>query len=184
MMANIHHFYSLANDHQIAEGIGWYKTWSRKIAKLDPTNPRRAWAIFSILSPLNSVERNWELTKLIYATNGNLTSGYFRKQLAKANAIHNGELPAEESSISKTPVKTISFFRNFTGNMEAVTIDSWMLKAVFNVNFKKGDKTPSMSSVRNYNSIVEAVRIVANELDIAPAELQAIVWVVIRELWG
>ena len=68
--------------------------------------------------------------------------------------------------------------------MEAVTIDSWMLKAVFNVNFKKGDKTPSMSSVRNYNSIVEAVRIVASELDIAPAELQAIVWVVIRDLWG
>lgn len=184
MAANVRAFYSRASDSQIAEGMGWYRFWAKRIARLDSENPARAMAIFAILSPLNPLDRNWELTQLVYSTNGQLSSGYFKKQLAKARAIHNGEMPAIESSVSKSPVKTVAFFRNLMGDENAVTIDSWMLSAVFNYKFKKGDKFPSMSSVRNYNAIAEAVRIVAAELDIAPRELQAIVWIVVREMWG
>ena len=66
--------------------------------------------------------------------------------------------------------KTNAFARNIAGDSDAVTIDAWMLRPF---GLKAANK-------RNYTTLANAVRVVAAEVDMTPADLQALIWVRLR----
>lgn len=67
-------------------------------------------------------------------------------------------------------MKTNAFARNISGDLNAVTIDAWMLRPF---GLKEANKT-------NYRTLAEAVRVVAAEVGMTPADLQALIWVRLR----
>lgn len=70
--------------------------------------------------------------------------------------------------------KVSAFFRNLIGDMDAVTIDAWMLNAA-GVDY---------ANVGNRQAIEFAVRRIAEEADLTPAQVQAIIWTVVRDRWA
>jgi len=71
--------------------------------------------------------------------------------------------------------KVNAFARNIAGDWDAVTIDMWAFAAAC------GDLPASMLARRGaYETVADAYRIAAKKFGIAPAQMQAIVWVAIR----
>lgn len=71
--------------------------------------------------------------------------------------------------------KVNAFARNIAGDWDAVTIDMWAFTAAC------GDLPASMLARRGaYETVADAYRIAAKKFGIAPAQMQAIVWVAIR----
>jgi len=69
--------------------------------------------------------------------------------------------------------KTNAFARNIAGDTDAVTIDVWMIRAAGLDAAKGVNKT-------EYNMLADCVRIVAKEFGLAPAVMQALIWIVAR----
>jgi hypothetical protein len=67
-------------------------------------------------------------------------------------------------------LKTNAFARNIAGDLDAVTIDAWMLRPF---GLKAVNKT-------NYRTLSNAIRTVAREVNMTPADLQALIWVRLR----
>jgi hypothetical protein len=87
----------------------------------------------------------------------------------KAWAIAHGTDP----DVALRGLKVRAFYRNLIGDLEAVTIDGWMLKAL---GLTQGAvRTPARHAI-----VVRAVTDAAERFNIAPAEAQAIVWVHVR----
>lgn len=70
--------------------------------------------------------------------------------------------------------KVRAFAANLTGDEYAVTIDVWMLAAA-------GVK---YANVGNRRAIERAIRAIAEEHELSPAKVQAIIWTVIRDRWA
>lgn len=68
--------------------------------------------------------------------------------------------------------KTNAFARAIAGDMDAVVVDVWMCRAA-----GLGKDAPN---VREYRAIAEAVRTVAAEYRMAPAVMQALLWIIVR----
>ena len=168
ILANLYDLFMSASPAQIQQGIEWYSDASavaQEMIRLDPTlNLEKAASIISAFSPRGS----WAQNK--------------RKALRYAACLHVGGLRncikmASESRILgfealKGP-KTNAFARNIAGDLDAVTVDSWMMRAA---GFESG-KSPT---VRQYRSISSAVRMIASSSGLAPAHVQAIIWIVKR----
>lgn len=69
--------------------------------------------------------------------------------------------------------KTNAFARNIAGDLSAVTIDTWMIKAAGMDNKKGVNKS-------QYKLLAGIITELAEEHGIAPAQLQALIWIVIR----
>lgn len=72
--------------------------------------------------------------------------------------------------------KVLSFQANLLGDMNAVTVDTWMMKA-----FGMDHDNPSPSE---YDAIARATRKFARQKGIEPSQMQAAVWVGIKALDG
>lgn len=70
-------------------------------------------------------------------------------------------------------LKTNAFARNIAGDLSAVTIDTWMIKAAGMPGTRGINKT-------QYGVLANAVTDLAAEYGIAPAQLQALIWIVVR----
>lgn len=68
-------------------------------------------------------------------------------------------------------LKTNAFARNIAGDLDCVTIDAWMLRPF---GLKAVNKT-------NYRTLSDAIRTVALEVNMTPADLQALIWVRLRK---
>lgn len=68
--------------------------------------------------------------------------------------------------------KTNAFARAIAGDMDAITIDVWMLKAA---GLDRNDTNKTI-----YAELSEAVRIVADEFAMSARDMQALIWIVFR----
>lgn len=68
--------------------------------------------------------------------------------------------------------KTNAFARNIAGDMEKVTIDVWMIRAA---GYDRLDANKTM-----YTQMSNIVTELAVEYNVTPAQLQALIWIVIR----
>jgi hypothetical protein len=68
--------------------------------------------------------------------------------------------------------KTNAFARNIAGDMSAVTVDIWMMRAA-------GLSTDAPTIVQ-YREISAAIAMLAREYDMSPAAAQACLWTVVR----
>ena len=86
------------------------------------------------------------------------------------NSKRAAERAARDGISALKGLKTNAFARNISGDTESVTIDAWMLRPF-------GLKS---ASVRNYRTLADAIRTVAREVGMNPADLQALIWVRLR----
>lgn len=70
-------------------------------------------------------------------------------------------------------LKTNSFARNIAGDMDAVTIDVWMIRAAGLDGAKGVNDT-------QYRILTEIVRDLAVDYRMAPAHIQALIWIIVR----
>lgn len=128
--------------------------------------------IMAALSPNNKWERN-KIDADMFLSVPSLETKVctFTNQRKKALAIYNGSGDVEEIETILNGIKTKNFFNNilFYGDSENVTVDMWAFRSV-GVEEK----------LKNVPLVTQAYTEVANELNIQPHQLQAVVWGVIR----
>ena len=98
----------------------------------------------------------------------------------QAEAIIAGEHPSQVlnqsgSKSARGVGKTTSFWRNLCGDLDPVTIDVWAARAA-----EGRDWRASQPTGRRYQRIERAYRTAARRRGVAPAVMQATVWIVER----
>ena len=68
--------------------------------------------------------------------------------------------------------KTNSFAKNIAGDMSVVTIDVWMIRAA---GYNRLDANKTM-----YNTMENVIVELAESYSVSPAQLQALIWIVVR----
>lgn len=132
--------------------------------------------ILAATSPQVTIQVNWNLACRIYheykaGREPNLI-GCMRYHKPNVNRVLAGE------SLSGRKVQ--NFYQNIIGNLQAVTIDTWMLK-LFGWNDRHTRKTPYKTQ---YDKMARGFRSVARNNELEPAELQAMLWIKYRERNG
>ena len=162
---------------QKKEGKSWYGRANRicnKIAKQYDIPLYKVVGILAALSPSNKWERNILDTKNFIKERGNVKVCTYRVNKAKAlDILLNANGKQAVLKILNGP-KTTAFFTNIfhprTGG--AVTIDRWALRSV-----QEGESLP----IGQKRKLVEAYQEAAHDACIKPHELQAIVWIAVKE---
>jgi hypothetical protein len=145
-------WYEEATEH--AESIAWH---------LDSTVEVAA-CVIAAFSPRTSWTRNLQHAYK-YAQGGTIPGLRIWTVMADASLTQGFDA-------LKGP-KTNAFARNIAGDVDAVTIDVWMMRAAG----LSGHDTPT---VVQYRRIADAVRALAVELGMTPRGVQALIWLRIR----
>jgi len=172
-MSNLAKIAQVLTPTEIAAGIGWYpmaRRHSRRIARAHRSTEHRAAGVISALSPRCRWAQN--LIRADDAFRTGTARGLFAD---KAQAILNGARPLD----TLRGPKTRSFYRNITGNLQAVTIDTWALGAVLGTRDKRILHN-TIERVGEYEAAADEYRSVASWFGLRPAEFQAAVWVHVR----
>lgn len=119
------------------------------------------------MSPQQRWEQNVKLISSLCATGRAAT---FHKFVRKAQRCLNGQL---DTLNPDTGPKTYFFARAICGDLDAVCIDRWILRAVRHPN--------GWTSRHQYASIATAVTVAADCTSESPRDFQAIVWVYLRD---
>ena len=185
--ANIRIWFNRATESEKVEGMLWYKdaqSTASELSSIFDVSREVAAGVISALSPNNKWERNkLDAASVLSAVKSgapmeSVKVCTYSVNKAKAFAIAKGEL-----SIERTAPKTFAFAKN-VGNMDEryVTIDKWHLRACQSTSLTP-KKLSESCSAKQYKQIEEATFQVASEYGLKAYELQAIVWVTIRNRW-
>lgn len=178
--ANILKTFLQATPAQIVEGKRWYPQAIAALetirnAEREPMFAHRVAAICAVLSPRITWDTNVKGTRaLVRAVSQGLrvppSVAGLRSNVDRAWEIANGG----ELSLVSGP-KVTSFYANLTGDFQRVTCDTWAARAA-----GIDDKHHNHLDRMRYKHLEIAYQVVARELEFAPAELQAICWIVVR----
>lgn len=170
MRANIRKQYRAANENQRRAGLEWYtegEAFVTALALQSGHTREQIAAVVAHLSPRQSWVRNKAMaTELV-------TTGQTKGLGACISRARTALDSVDPLSTLKGP-KTRSFGLNLLGRYETVTVDVWAYRAAVPTG-----NVENMGA-REYREIAQAYIDVANYFGITPAQLQAIVWVVIR----
>ncbi len=160
-------------------GLEWYPKAELISRELLP-NPRQAAGVIAALSPRQSWKINVAGSRAICraASQGNRivprVAGMYAN-VNKAWRIANGEEPLDVFVKAKqVNFKVLQFFRNISGDTEAVTVDQWAARVAF------PEEEFYAVRGRRYLDIQHAYRLAAGVLGIAPRDLQATCWIHVR----
>jgi hypothetical protein len=174
--------YRSATEEQVLAGEAWYETArneAKQLSKDYKVSYRCAAGVIAVLSPRSKWNKNKEDARAILraATSGSeilpKVSAY-GKNRDKAWRIAKGESPA---SVLGGP-KVNAFYRNICGDYNGVTVDVWTARVAepYNHSFAGRDK--------DYETIAEAYKNAAMDLNTFPAFVQAVCWVTVRKSDG
>jgi len=172
---------------EINQGLSWYSdamSYANHLADIFDVSGETAAGVISALSPNNKWKRNkLDAFSVLRAVKEGVSPDdikvcTFNNNKAKAFAIANGD-----RQILKESPKTFAFARN-VGECDTnhITIDKWHLRACQSASTKPL-KLKESCTAKQYKVIEEETLKVAQEHDMKGYELQAIVWVVIRNRW-
>lgn len=182
-----------ASDEGTREAGGqWYDTaneYIRNLAEKTGRDPAQVAAIVSAFSPQTAWDANMAAANYFLMNYDpsnpdaiNDKMGGLGGNLERAKRIHGaadeeGYLEALQNG--NDAHKITNFYHNMMGDKDAVTIDSWMARALLG----KGADGLADKSVQKvlgwkdgYDTMANAVRSAAAKLGVSPRELQAIVW--------
>lgn len=181
------HWLSIATPDEISDGLAWYDeamAYATYISDIFDITRVMAAAIISALSPNNKWERNKiDVFNLCQAyANGESIDSFkvctYNANKAKAWGIRKGTF-----GITKETPKTYAFALNVGDRDESVvTLDKWMARA-FSTTSLKPRKTPESFTPKQYDRLQAHFVNVALRLGYKPYELQAIIWVTMRNRW-
>lgn len=175
--ARIKACYIRANRDVISRGLNWYQhahVFCKEVAHNTGLKVETVAMVVSALSPAVS----WELNKIQAEQMCNAfrdglpldtvtTSTYENNRLKAWDILHGKKVITVKSP------KTYAFYRNLLLDVDSVTVDRWMLRVMFNRPLK------SLTALK-YRQCEAILRDVANDLEIKPFQLQAIIWEQIR----
>lgn len=188
-----------ATPADLAAGAHWYPDANARInamcALWHYPHRDRAYAATSVLSPRLSWPRNVIIAHTMIRAHG-LTGWYGRLiesdnpedrvklgygmgaihgNVDRAHAILSGAAPI---AFSQRARKTAAFTRNLSGDLEPVTVDSWIAYCALS------EKLPSTKGIgaRLYDAIAAAIVAMAKQCAMSPAALQAVLWVAIQRM--
>lgn len=166
-LANYTKLFDAATPTVIYQGSVWYAEAQALARELALTHNLPLEVVASGVSAF-SIRQRWERNVFLITEflNGNPVAA-----LGTSIRIANNALTMGFDALKGQ--KTNSFARNIAGDLTAVTIDTWMIKAAGMDNRKGVNKT-------QYNELSEAVRTIAAENNMPPAVVQAIVWIQAR----
>lgn len=155
----------------------WYRDANRLINNLFGDDSYLFIDILSALSPQMSISKNWRYAVKIF-TQHKAGQQIDYEGLSK-NHKPNLRRALNREQLSGNKVK--AFAENLKGNLDGVTIDTWMLWY-----FKWFDTHPNCKTPHNnqYQQITNKIRQFAKRYNLYPAELQAILWTAIRDKEG
>ena len=183
MMDNFYNVLNHANYDQYLEGLTWYddaRNYAKHLSQVSGLPFITVSAVIAALSPMSPWERN-KLDALMMVTN-NTKHKYttFGANVAKARRLLK---MSDYSAIvdELNGLKTIAFFDNiYNEESEHITVDSHMLSIAYGKKLSKSER-PSMTKSL-YQSIESGIRKFADQLNLRPYELQAILWVTWRTI--
>lgn len=175
---SIYKYLNEATEIQRLNGMNWYADTQNEAAEMSAisglsliqcaavlahTSPKAKWA--------KNREAAWNIINnrpAIDCDNSELIAGIMYGNQRRAIKA----LMVDDTLSTFGGPKTRSFCLNISGDMSAVTLDVWMCKAI-------GIEQKLLDRKGLYGAIADVFREVANSEGISPAQLQAIVWVVI-----
>jgi hypothetical protein len=175
---NILATFRAATADQVVEGKRWYPQASSTLASLAQGVPLDSpvAAICAVLSPRITWQSNLEgVRRILQAIRCGSsvcpTVAGVRVNVDRAWKIATGE----GSSADVSGPKVSAFYANLCGDYQRVTIDVWAARAA-------GIDEAHHTHLDRYRYVYleRAYQVVAAELGFAPAELQAICWIVVR----
>lgn len=181
-------WYTSASSNNIRNGMVWYseaQDFCKYLNEKYGIDLYVCAAVVSCLSPNNKWERNKVDAEAVIVAfiNGispdNIKVCTYNRNKLKAFRVLNGELIAESSP------KTHAFAMN-VGRLSSdhITIDKWHIRACLcGVDEGAVDCIESIT-IKQYRRIEQLTSMVAKEFGIKGYELQAIVWVTIKESWN
>lgn len=187
MVHNLTQYVECATDAQFDEGKTWYisaRCTAKSLANEYGLTLVQTSGIIAALSPRNNWDRNLIDAQAVlncYRENGNIdsvkTSTYGANKI-KAWRIANGESPIDVLGGDKV----CAFYDNIL-NAECldsqVTVDVWAARAAV---AEMGTKNELNIDSSLYDKVRQAYQAVASKIGITAKQLQAVIWVVIRDL--
>lgn len=180
----LNYWFSLATEEDINNGKNWYKDAQDFAKYLSETYGIDSYVCASVISAL-SPNNKWDRNKIDAETvikaylNGiapeSIKVCTYNANKKKAFNILNGKVITEKSP------KTHAFAMNVgLLSSEHITIDKWHLRAC--LSKVKTDVVESCTAVQ-YRRVEKITSQLAKENGLKGYEFQAIVWVVIRNIW-
>lgn len=183
MVRRILRAYRAATPADRAAGLGWYDAAQREAAAIFPDRPDVAAGVLAALSPRCQWSTNvaWAHAVVAAARAGRpcpQVSTKSNRRAAWAIATTGADPLDHLGKVSHTGRvtsghKVRSFYRNITGDHDAVTVDVWAFRAA------TGREVESIGA-RDYRLISAAYVRAAQILGVTPRECQAAVWVATR----
>lgn len=176
-------------------GTEWYDTanqYIQNLAEATGRTPEQVAGVVAAFSPRTA----WDPANLTQATHfllnydpnnpDALNEGWpgLAENLKRAQRIvqgggdHDSVLEALQGAGKDAP-KITSFYKNMLGDPDAVTIDTWMARAILGEgqDMAPGDASQqALGWTGSYEKMADVVRRAAKDLGISPRALQAIVW--------
>ena len=157
----------------VREGMEWYdeaRQLTVKLSLMSEYTTAQVAAAMAHLSPRLRWNQNVEaITDLVlYGTLPAYVMQGPAKRACKA-------LVAAEpmNTFGKRAKKTLAFARNINGDVNAVTVDVWIMQVV-------GISEDQLKLTGVYDAVAHAYRLAAKRRGFTPAQLQAITWIVVR----
>ena len=172
LAALLSHF-DAAPESRRDRGRRWYAAAAREVRSIAAetgTTFRRAAAVLAITSPDAQLRTNLAWTRAACANGGETAGRYPNGQRPKVRGALTAPRPSE---FVKGP-KVSAFYRAILGDPEAVVLDRWACYAAGGSRAK----TPSRTEARE---IADAYREAASIVGEHVRDLQAIVWLQVRE---
>jgi len=162
-----------ATAEQVQQGMVWYGVAGIICEELSEKSEyvvAQVCAAMSQLSPRLRWSQNVDSIMMLVRT-GELPAyvmsgpaGRARKALVAADPF---------GTFGPKALKTQSFARNIAGDLEAVTIDVWAARIA-------GVSERQLKLAGVYEAIAHCYRLAAKRAGVAPAQMQAITWIVVR----
>jgi len=190
---NLNAWFSKATPDQVKSGKAWYKdaqSFCRKMSKKYSVDRYKVAAVVSCLSPNNKWERNKiDAEQLIKSYHAGQGIDSFKVCTYNANKHKAwrvlGEDEQDGTYISAKSPKTHAFAMN-VGRLSRnhVTIDKWHLRACLCKPKDGITETQESCTEIQYRRVEALTNEIAENQGLKSYELQAIVWVTIKEAWG
>jgi len=157
----------------VREGMEWYdeaRQLTVKLSLMSEYTTAQVAAAMAHLSPRLRWNQNVEaITDLVLY--GTLPAYVMQGPAKRARKALVAAEPM--NTFGKRAKKTLAFARNINGDVNAVTVDTWILNVV-------GITEQQLKLVGVYDAVAHAYRLAAKRRGFTPAQLQAITWIVVR----
>lgn len=175
---NIRFYLALATSEQVADGLAWYAEALETIRGIAddcqlPVNIVAA--VVAALSPRNRWNQNLQDARAFceaYWAGADCPSA----ATFGANRQRAWSILCERNAGLLSGRKVCAFYANLIGDGSAITVDVWAIRAATRC------KVAAVPNDGTYRAVADAYRAVARGTVYTPAQVQAIVWTVIRGL--